>query len=173
MERANAESDAALVARARRGDALAFDALVRRHMRAAYAVALAGVGEPADAEDVCQDAFVSALERIEDCREPEKFAGWLLQIVRNRAHNHRRYRAVRDALPLEAAERAGGRGDTPLRHAERGELQAHLLAALARLPLKQREIVMLHDVEGLKHAEIGARLGISEVAARVHLHHAR
>jgi RNA polymerase sigma-70 factor (ECF subfamily) len=173
LDTANAESDARLVARVRRGDAKAFDALVRRHMRAAYSVALAGTGEPADAEDVCQDAFVTALQRIEDCREPDKFAGWLLRIVRNRAHNHRRYRSLRDALPLEAADSAPGKGDTPLRHTERQDLQAHLLRALGTLPVKQREVVMLHDVEGLKHAEIGDRLGISEGSARVHLHHAR
>jgi RNA polymerase sigma-70 factor (ECF subfamily) len=58
------ESDAALVARVRGGDGAAFDTLVRRHLRAAYAVALAQLGEEADAQDAVQDAFVTALKRI-------------------------------------------------------------------------------------------------------------
>ncbi|MCH7729611.1 MAG: sigma-70 family RNA polymerase sigma factor, partial [Planctomycetes bacterium] len=75
--------DATYVARARRGDASAFEALVRRHYRVAYAVALALLSNNMDAEDVCQDAFLKALERLDDCREPDKFASWLLRIVRN------------------------------------------------------------------------------------------
>ena len=51
----------------------------------AYAIALAVLGRPADADDVAQDAFVAALERIRDCREPARFSGWLVRIVRNRA----------------------------------------------------------------------------------------
>ena len=58
---------------------------MRRHLRAAYAVALAVLGRPADADDVAQDAFIAALERIDDCRDPARFSGWLIKIVRNRA----------------------------------------------------------------------------------------
>src|SRR5438105_2856223 len=65
--------DAELVAHIRHGDAVAADELVRRHFRAAYAVALALLGNAMDAEDVCQDAFVRALERIEKCRKPDRF----------------------------------------------------------------------------------------------------
>ena len=84
--------DAVLVARARRGEPAAFEALVRRHYRAAFAVALAVLGNRMDAEDVCQDAFVVAAERLDECRQPEKFAAWLLQVVRNRARNYVDYR---------------------------------------------------------------------------------
>src|SRR5262249_56976677 len=86
----------ALVVRAQRGDAPAFAALVRRFLRAAYAVALAIVRRRADAEDVAQDAFVLALERIGSCREPARFAGWLLTIVRNRALSWVERRKLRD-----------------------------------------------------------------------------
>ena len=166
------ENDAALVARVRKGDSDAFDTLVRRHLRAAYAVALAQLGEPADAEDVCQDAFVAALKRIEECRKPDQFGAWLMSIVRNRAHDHRRYRAVRDALPLEAASEAPGRAD-PHRDLERTRLQAHLVAAMDGLTELQREVVLLFDLEGWSHREIAEKLEISEGSARVHLHNAR
>lgn len=166
------ESDAVLVGRARGGDAQAFDALVRRHLRAAYAVALARLGEPADAEDVCQDAFVTALQRLDECRQPDRFSAWLLRIVRNRAHDHARGRAVRAASPIDGAELAS-RDPSPLRLAEQTELQADLLEALGTLTELQREVLMLYDLEGWSHREIAERLGISEGSARVHLHHGR
>lgn len=166
------ESDAALVERARGGEAGAFEALVRRHLSAAYAVALAQLGHEADAEDAAQDAFVTALERLEECRTPERFGSWLCSIVRNRARDRRRWRAVRDALPLETADARPDRAD-PHADAEQGELRADLLAALGTLPETQREVVLLFDVEGWSHREIAARLGITEGSARVQLHNAR
>jgi RNA polymerase sigma-70 factor (ECF subfamily) len=163
--------DATYVVRARRGDAAAFEALVRRHYRAAYAVALAQLSNGMDAEDVCQDAFLKALERIEDCREPEKFASWLLQIVRNRAHNYRDYRRVRAAASLEATWAAGP--DDSAKDAEQADLREKLEGALAQLSEVQRQVVLLHDLEGLKHREIAERLDISEGMSRQHVFHAR
>lgn len=167
------ESDAALVARARGGDGAAFESLVRRHLRAAYAVALAQLGEEADAQDAVQDAFVTALKRIEECRKPDQFASWLLSIVRNRARDHRRYRQVRDALPLEAAAESRDRRADPGRDAENAELREDLLGALDTLTELQREVILLFDVEGWSHREIAGKLGISEGSARVHLFNAR
>lgn len=167
------ESDAALVARARGGDGGAFETLVRRHLRSAYAVALAQLGEEADAQDAVQDAFVTALKRIEECRKPDQFASWLFSIVRNRARDHRRYRQVRDALPLDAAAEASDRRADPARDAENTELREDLLGALNTLTELQREVILLYDVEGWSHKEIGARLGISDGSARVHLFNAR
>ena len=65
------ETDGLLVSRVRRGDSRAFDRLVRRHLRAAHAVARAKLDNPDDADDVVQDAFIKALERIDDCRNPD------------------------------------------------------------------------------------------------------
>ncbi|MFW6201779.1 MAG: RNA polymerase sigma factor, partial [Gemmatimonadota bacterium] len=96
-----AESDRQLVERVRRGDRQAFEELVRRHLSAAHATALGVVGEPADAEDVCQDAFISALEHLEDCRDPDRFGAWLMRIVRNAAYSARRRQQVRRAAPLD------------------------------------------------------------------------
>jgi RNA polymerase sigma-70 factor (ECF subfamily) len=168
---ASAASDAALVLRARRGDPDALQALVRRHYRAAYAVGLAMLGNGMDAEDVCQDAFVRALERLEDCRDPEKFTAWLLQIVRNRARNHRAYLRVREPASPEPQWIAAP--DDPARDLERGELRAVLEKALASLTDMQRQVVLLHDLEGLPHRTIGETLGISELMSRQHLFVAR
>ena len=166
------DDDARLVERVLDGDAGAADALVRRYLRAAYATALAVTREPADAEDVAQDALVVALERLPDCRDPARFSAWLLRIVRNRALNHLRSRRLRDGLPLESASSVAGTGD-PARDAGRAELRDRLRAGLETLTDKQREVVLLHDLEGWRHREIAQALGINEGTARYHLFHAR
>jgi RNA polymerase sigma-70 factor (ECF subfamily) len=161
-----------LLGRAQGGDPAAIEQLVRRHMGAAYAVALAVTGDPAEAEDVVQDALVAALARLGDVRRPEGFTPWLMQIVRNRGRNALRSRAVRAALPLEAAL-ASPDGSSPARDAERADLRDRLREGLATLTETQREVVLMHDMEGWKHREIGAALGLPEGTVRHHLFNAR
>jgi RNA polymerase sigma-70 factor (ECF subfamily) len=168
-------ADAALVRAARAGDRDAFGRLVRTHLRAAHAAALAVVGNSSDAEDVCQDAFLTALERLDDCRPEEKFRPWLLTIVRNRAIDLRRRKRVREAEPLEETETqvGGGPRRDPHHHAEQADLQGHLTAAIARLPDVRREVLLLYDLDGWSHAEISAYLGLPVATVRVHLFRAR
>lgn len=166
-----AESDAVLVERARSGDGAAFEVLVRRHLRAAYAIALGILRNPADAEDVSQDAFVRALERLDEC-DPERFAAWLLRIVRNTAISAQRRRRVRQAMPLEWANGARSLSD-PAKDAERSALRERLLEAMEPLPEKQREVLLLHDLEGWRHREIGEALGMPEGTVRYTLFQAR
>jgi RNA polymerase sigma-70 factor (ECF subfamily) len=165
------DTDAALVARVRAGDARAADRLLGRYLRACRAVALAVTGDEADADDACQDGFVQAIERIDDCRHPARFGGWLLQIVRNRARNLVRHRAVRAAEPLDRYETAGALSASA--EVEGMELRARLLSALAELPETQREVVLLHDLEGWTHEEIAGRLELPAGTVRSHLHYAR
>lgn len=164
-------SDGELVRQALRGRTEAFATLVSRYLRPAYAVALARTGDPHDAEDVAQDAFVTALERLADCRDPERFAGWLFEIVRNRALNQVRSRKVRETESLDDVTVAARGG--PEQDRERAVLHEDLLEALERLTPVQREVVLLHDLEGWRHAEIAARLSFAEGTARFHLHEAR
>ncbi|MFC1660788.1 RNA polymerase sigma factor [Gemmatimonadota bacterium] len=165
-------TDAALVKRVRRGDTQAFETLVRRHLRAARAVALSALGDTHDADDVCQDAFLSALGKIEQCRNPERFRAWLLAIVRNRALGYRSYEAVRKATPVENAPDVISRDD-PGKEVERRELREDIAEALEDLSEYQRRVVVLHDLEGWTHKEIADELGISQGSSRVHLHVAR
>jgi len=163
------EATAALVLRARQGDTEAFAALAAAFLRASYLTALAIVGRLSDAEDVAQDAFVVALERIGSCREPERFARWLLQIVRNRALNcldRRRLRDVpRNESTVEPASEPPPVGSMQLR--------ARLLQALLHVSEIQREVVLLHGLEEWTHLEIAAALGISVGMSRQHLFNAR
>jgi len=165
------EEDETLVLRARAGDAEAFDVLVRRHMRTAYAVALSVVMEPTDAEDVVQDSFISALERLDSC-QPDRFAAWLMRIVRNRAISLQRRRRVRRSEPLEWADGVKSAED-PGTDLDRARLREQLLEAMAPLPERQREVLLLHDLEGWRHREIGEALGMKEGTVRYTLFRAR
>lgn len=163
--------DGALVRRAKRGDERAFGLLVQKYQRAAYAVAYSVTGRHEDAEDAAQESFMVALERLEECRSPDKFAGWLMTIVRNRARNLVRREVLRetDQVPIGASSASPG----PDRETELSELQDVLRVALDALPEVQREIVLLHDLEGWKHREIADRIGLPSGTVRSHLHFAR
>ena len=164
-------TDGELVQRARRGDEIAFGALVERYQRPAYAVALSVTGRHEDAEDAAQEAFLVALDRLDGCKSPERFAGWLMTIVRNRAKNLIRRESLRDTDQVPPGARS--RAPTPDVMTERSELRAVLDGALAELPEVQRQIVLLHDLEGWKHREIAERLELPSGTVRSHLHFAR
>ncbi|MGI9627186.1 MAG: RNA polymerase sigma factor [Longimicrobiales bacterium] len=164
-------SDAELVGASVRGNSEAFGELVRRYQRAAYSVALAVTGKHQDAEDAAQESFIVALERLEDCRDPDRFAGWLLTTVRNRAKNLIRRESLRSTAQIPPGTVSKGRG--PAGESELVSLRARLEAALATVTDIQREIVLLHDLEGWKHNEISGRLGIPSGTVRSHLHFAR
>lgn len=179
MARGHADiQDASLVARARQGDGMAFEALVRRYYRTAFAVALGQLGTAMEAEDVCQDAFLRALERLDDC-DPARFGAWLLSIVRNRAHNYRAYLSLRrgpdyDRIPAARIARAAeGEERGPSRDLARDELRRGLELSLAALTSVQREVLLLHDLDGRSHSEIGQALGFSVGMSRYHLMQAR
>jgi RNA polymerase sigma-70 factor (ECF subfamily) len=171
-EQGEEPTDADLVVRAQNGDAAAFESLVKRHIRAAHGVAFAVLGEQADADDAVQDGFLSAMQHLDSCWPTEKFRAWLLTIVRNRAFDLRRRGRVRSAEILEE-ETAQTQDPSPLEMAERSELNVRLTAAIDTLTETQREVLMMHDVEGWKHADIAGLLGLAESTVRVHLLHAR
>ncbi len=158
----------ALVLAAQRGEREAFSMLVRTHERRAYAVARAIVVNHEDAEDAVQEAFLHAYKALHRFLPDQAFGAWLHRIVANAALDITRRRKVRDAdeLPETVA--------SPFRDpAEASELAERLRSALETLPARQRSVIVLHDVEGFKHAEIGTMLGIPEGTARSDLHYAR
>lgn len=165
-ELSSEEATTRLVLSAQRGDPAAFEGLARAFLRTAYAVALSIVRRPADAEDVAQDALVKGFAAIETCREPTRFLPWLLAIVRNEARNWLAKRKHRD-VPAEETDEAAGPDAAPV------STRDWLLRALATLNDVQREVVLLHDLEGLTHGEIAASVGCSEIMSRQHLFAAR
>lgn len=165
-ERPSDERD--LVLAAQRGEREAFSELVRRHQRRAYAVARSIVTNHEDAEDAVQEAFLHAYKAIHRFLPDQAFGAWLHRIVANAALDATRRRKVRDADELPETV------SSPFRDpAEGSELRRRLKDALDTLPERQRSVIVLHDVEGYKHAEIGKMLDIPEGTARSDLHYAR
>ena len=162
--------DDLLVARVRRGEAAAFDALVRRHYRSLFAVVLGLVGQPAEAEDICQDVCLRALEHIDALRDPARFRPWVLQIARNTARNRLNYLRLRAAEALEASEATGG---DPRQDPARLALRRRLELAIGELAELPRSVLLLHDLDGWDHRSIAEQLGISELMSRQHLFQAR
>ena len=166
------DDDAALVAGVRRGSREAAAELARRYLRPARAVALSILHDVAGAEDASQDAFVYALERIDDCRHPARFGAWLMQIVRSRSHNQRRDGKSGRSVALEDVDLAS-REPAPDRNAERAQIRERLLSALRELPEDRAAVLLLHDLEGWTHREIADRMEMPAGTVRSHLHHAR
>jgi RNA polymerase sigma-70 factor, ECF subfamily len=163
--------DARLVERVRDGDAEAYGALVSRHMRRAFSIAWRILEHREDAEDVVQDSFIRALERIEQLDRNRPFRPWFLRIVVNRALNFRRGRGIRTTAQLP--ETAAAAGALPDRQAENAHLRERLADAMNMLPEKQRTIVQLADLEGLTGGEIGRIMELADGTVRWHLHEAR
>jgi RNA polymerase sigma-70 factor (ECF subfamily) len=166
-----AEPWADLFRRARDGDTEAFGALIDGCFDGAWAVALGVTGSPSDAEDVCQDAFVRAWQRLHQCRDASGFRGWLVAVVRSVALNRRASVQRRVLVPLD--EGMATESSDPARYAQQSELRRDLEGAVGRLSPAQRQVLLLHDLEGFRHREIAALMDISEAMSRRHLCDAR
>ena len=157
-----------IVVAAQAGSDEAFSSLVRLHQRRAYGIVRAIVLSHEDAEDAVQEGFLHAHRALDRVRPDQPFGAWLYRIMANAALDLVRRRKVRDADELPESL------PMPFRDpAESGELRARLQHALTQLSDRQRAVIVMHDVEGFTHGEIGRTLGIPEGTARSDLHHAR
>jgi len=147
-----------LVRAARAGDRDAFDELYRRHWRLVRAVLLARLPRQ-DAEDLAQEVFLAAWEKLGDLRDEEGFGSWVAAIARNRAASHVRGRPR--SVPLPDDLPGGPRAD---------EGPEAVLAAIRRLPEAYRDPLVLRLVEGMSGPEIARETGLTEGSVRVNLH---
>jgi RNA polymerase sigma-70 factor (ECF subfamily) len=170
-ERTAPDDERRLLERVQAGEAGAFDELVRRYLRPAYAIAYRVLKQREDAEDVAQEALVATLETIHRFDTGRPFGPWLYRIVMNRALNARKSRSIRAAEPV--AEDVVAPGESPEQASERSEARDRLDRALATLPERQALIVRLFELEGFSSAEIGSMLQLSDGTVRWHLHQAR
>lgn len=160
------ESEEALVARAKAGDGRAFGELVERYMRRAYYAALGFVGSPEDAMDLSQEAFVRAYRARGRLDPTRPFYAWLYQILRRLCFNFVRDRRTRRRRTEQASgwlvDQAADRHSTmnPARALQREEDRKRILAALATLPEREREVLVLKEWEGLRYREIAELVGI-------------
>ena len=164
-----------LVAAARNGDRRAFDGLVRATHADVYTLALRLTGDPEDARDVTQEAYLRAWKSLARFRGDAQFSTWMYRITANCAStmlSGRRRRRHED-LPDDIAVADTRPEVDPEVMAEAGALRQRVAAALDELPPRLRAVVVLRDVYDLPHEAIAAELGITEAAAKVRLHRAR
>lgn len=178
--------DAALVDRFRQGDMQAFGVLVTKYQDRIYNMVLRMCHRPAVAEELAQDAFLRAMERIEQFRGKSRFYTWLFRIAANLAISHRRrstrvrfhsmtYGDDADGAQAEGltASLAQQRHPPPATMAQSAEIGERIDAALARLDEEFRDVVVLRDVEQLDYAEIAEVLDVPLGTVKSRLHRAR
>ena len=167
-------AEQALVARARGGDTVAFEALYRREAGRTFAVCLRLTGDRTRAAELTQDVFVRAWERLEAFRGDCALSTWLHRLAVNallsgaRADRRRVARVssaddVDSATPVDAAPA----------HAPDVEGDIDMERAVAALPPGARTVFVLHDVHGYRHGEIARMTGTAEGTCKAQLHRAR
>ncbi len=169
-------ADEVLVERAQAGDRDAFEDLVRRHADRLYAVVLRFTADPAEAEEVTQEAFLRAWHSIGRFDGRSQFFTWLYRIGINEAKRRAERRpAAGKVVSLEEGqvEEAADLNESPQARSEQGELRDRLEQAIRSLPLDYRAPLVLRDVEGLSTAEAAAILELGEAAFKSRLHRAR
>jgi RNA polymerase sigma-70 factor (ECF subfamily) len=156
--------DAALVARARRGDTAAFEMLAQRHVRMVISLIRQRVGS-GDAEDLAQETLLSAYRNLAQLKDDSRFAFWLYRIaIRKACSSRRTVRAgtveLKTKLESQPCEEEPPIGE---------ELKQSVRAAVASLEEPYRLVVTLRYLEGLDATEIGRRLNIPPATARARL----
>jgi RNA polymerase sigma-70 factor (ECF subfamily) len=134
-----------------------------------------------DAEDIAQESLAAVARSLQEFRGDASLTTWAFTVARNACLRRRRRERVRgglteslDAPQSGASARAvADRGRRPDEEAERGELLVSLEAAIAALPMTQREVLLLRDVEGMSTLEVGRVLGLEEAAVQSRLQRAR
>ena len=164
-----------LVERAKAGDHLAFEQLVRLTYTDTYTLAYRLVGDEEDARDVVQETYLRAHKGLKRFRGDAQFSTWLHRITANCANTYlgRRGRHTHDLLPDDPVIADLNPQRDPEQRVGLGDLRDQLSAALLELPPKLRAVVVLRDIYDLPHETIADQLGITESAAKVRLHRAR
>jgi RNA polymerase sigma-70 factor (ECF subfamily) len=170
------EPDEALVRRVVAGETACFEALMRRHNERVYRTVRAVLGEDADAEDVMQQAYISAYQHLDRFEGRSRFSTWLTRIAINEAYARLRKRQRVEAAPWEddtvMADEPAAAGPTPEQIAARVEIQGLLERAVDTLSIPNRTVFVLRSIEGLSTAETAEVLKISEEAVKTRLHRA-
>lgn len=174
--------EATLIRRVQDGERDLFYELIRPYERRVYSAALAILRNPADAEDVSQEAMLKALRHIRQFRAEARFSTWLIQIAVNEARMHRRKDHVEVIEPI--AHRRDEEGnytprdfadwrEIPSESLERKEIREKLAEALSSLGEIYREVFVLRDMQHLSIEETAQALGISTASVKTRLSRAR
>lgn len=174
------DPDASLVARVRDGDVEAFAELIQRHEQRVYRTILGILGNPEEAQDGMQDAFLKAFEHIKDFQGRSKFATWLMTIARNTAFQFLRDRKEAESLDEGSYEedvfyprQLRAWKENPEELYSQTEMRDLVEQEVMRLPPKYRAVVMLRDIDQLSLDEVAAAIDLSIAAVKARLFRAR
>lgn len=180
-----AEEDRVLIADAQKGDAGAFRALVQRHQRRAFAIAVSLVRDENDAKELVQEAFLRVYRNLGNFEGGSSFFTWLYRIITNLSIDLIR-KPGRQAVDPDAGREStddSGEVDFPLVSridgsdpadvVRRGEIGARLREALDALPDYHRGVILMREVEGMSYEEIAESMGVSKGTVMSRLFHAR
>jgi len=159
-----------LVGRAAGGDVEAFEELYRENIGRVYMLCLRMCGDPSYAEELAQEAFVRAWQKLGSFRGASAFSTWLYRVTinvvlgdrRSAARREARVRSVGDDLPVDLTASDPSPGET-----------LDLERSIAALPEGARTVFVLHDVEGYRHREIADLTGLAVGTSKAQLHRAR
>ena len=178
--------DATLVGQARKGDMKAYGLLVTKYQHRVFNMIYRMVGRRADAEELAQDAFLKALERLDQFRGQSKFYTWLFRIAANLAISHRRRSGrIKFHSLTRSDEYDGGQADEltaeisrrrtagPVEAAAAAETSQLIATALEELDDEFRVVVVLRDIEDMDYAQIGRVLDLPVGTVKSRLHRAR
>ncbi|MBI4466161.1 MAG: sigma-70 family RNA polymerase sigma factor [Acidobacteria bacterium] len=171
--------EATAIRRAQQGDAAAFERLYQLHKGRVYSLCLRMLGNPAEAEDMTQEAFLQLFRKIATFRGESAFSTWLHRLSVNVVLMHLRRKSL-PQVPLEEPVETDEAGEGPRRELGAEDLRLAgsidrltLEQAIAELPQGYRLVFVLHDVEGYEHNEIAQMLGCSVGNSKSQLHKAR
>ncbi len=175
-------TEALLIDNLREGDESALAPLVEKYKRMVHRLALQITKNHEDANDVMQETFIKVYQSIHTFRQEAAFETWIYRIAVNEALNFVKRRERRRESPLSTTEESeydpivmqrAEMANDPQINAEKTELRHWVTKAVNSLSLKHRVVVVLHELEGLTHAEIASILNCSEGTVRSRLHYAR
>lgn len=183
QSRSATDDEVLLLARIRSGDTHLFDGLVECHRRSVFLVCRSILENTADAEDAAQEALLKAFQHLDQLRDDQSFPAWLLRVALNEAREHRRKNSK---WKLESMDDPGDKEDEdfmprqfgdwhhiPSAEMEREQTRSMVESCLDALSLRDREILILREMEQLAMTEVAAILGITLAAATSRLHRAR
>ena len=151
---------------AQAGDPDAFETVYREHAGRVYALCLRMSGDPVRARELLQDVFVRAWEKLRTYRADAAFGTWLHRLAVNVVLMQWRAEGRKGLEELDENTAGGERGAG-------SEERIDLEQAIAKLPAGARQVLVLHDIEGFEHGEIGKMVGIAEGTSKAHLFRAR
>ncbi len=165
----NLKEDQQFVADALNNGPRAFAPIVEKHRQTVFGVALARLGNVDDAEDISQQVFIEAFERLDNLRDPRRLGAWLRSIAVHRCIDLLRSTQSQSAL-RGSAEGVASREPSPLESMAEKELRERVAEAIAALPPKQREAMTLFYINEYSIRDIATMLGapVGSVKRRLH-----